>query len=392
MKLTFKTLQQQTFSVEIEAEKTVLELKQKVEEEKGKDKFPVKDMKLIYAGKILADDKPLVEYNIDEKSGFIVVMIAKSKSATASSGATVTATTASSNTTTGTNNSSSGTTATASTPASGKEEEKKEDSAKSTSESSTISSTTTSTTATTTSDSTTTTPATADPPSVASAESTLVTGTRYEEMVTAITSMGYERDQVVRALRASFNNPDRAVEYLISGIPTVPQETGTGDEATETTAPASGGNSGESPLAFLQNQPQFALIRQAVQQNPGLLPTLLQELGQSNPQLLQYITQHQEEFINLLNQPVEGGGTAAQPASTGNTGSSQPPAGEGQPGNQPGGETGTSYIQVTPEERQAIERLKALGFPEGLVVQAYFACEKNETLAANFLLEQGFDD
>jgi UV excision repair protein RAD23 len=104
-------------------------------------------------------------------------------------------------------------------------------------------------------------------------------------------NMGFTRAQVQAALRASFNNPDRAVEYLLSG--SIPQVEAEEESETESQAPQGGEATsvpatagGENPLAFLRSQPQFAQMRMLLQQNPALLAPLLQQLAQSNPELL----------------------------------------------------------------------------------------------------------
>ncbi|ELR52923.1 UV excision repair protein RAD23-like protein A [Bos mutus] len=386
--ITLKTLQQQTFKIRMEPDETVKVLKEKIEAEKGRDAFPVAGQKLIYAGKILSDDVPIRDYRIDEKN-FVVVMVTKvgvlmpapffwvsqaktSPGTSVPSEASPTATPESS-------------TSFPSAPASGmshppptarEDKSPSEESAPTTSPESVSGSV----------------PSSGSGGREEDAASTLVTGSEYETMLTEIMSMGYERERVVAALRASYNNPHRAVEYLLTVRKELLQEPGGerwgGPGRAERRPPVSparaeyaGGaavGTGENPLEFLRDQPQFQNMRQVIQQNPALLPALLQQLGQENPQLLQQISRHQEQFIQMLNEPpgelvdisdVEG--------EVGAIGEEAPQM---------------NYIQVTPQEKEAIERLKALGFPESLVIQAYFACEKNENLAANFLLSQNFDD
>merc|ERR1711862_999340 len=47
----------------------------------------------------------------------------------------------------------------------------------------------------------------------------MVTGDEYEAMIERIAEMGFERSQIMAALQASFNNPNRAIEYLMNGLP-----------------------------------------------------------------------------------------------------------------------------------------------------------------------------
>ncbi|XP_014281550.1 UV excision repair protein RAD23 homolog B [Halyomorpha halys] len=336
MIITLKNLQQQTFQVDIDPSKTVKELKEKIHTEKGND-YPAENQRLIYAGKILNDETPVSEYNIDEKK-FIVVMVSKPKGPPPSHQGPADPTAPPTTTTTTTTTAAPAAQETQSTPPQER---------------------------------------TTSAPSISQAESTLLMGDEYSNMVQNIVDMGYEKPQVEAALRASYNNPDRAVEYLINGIPPDP-DASEQPAANDTNEQGERTESSEEPLGFLRSQPQFQQMRSVVQQNPELLNTVLQQIGQSNPALLQLISQHQEEFVRMLNEPVSASGGGGGGGGGGGAEATQ--------------NSTTTQVPVTPQDKEAIERLKALGFPEHLVIQAYFACEKNENLAANFLLSQNLDD
>jgi UV excision repair protein RAD23 len=132
---------------------------------------------------------------------------------------------------------------------------------------------------------------------------------------------------------------------------------------TGTNRPASGttGYGGEDPLAFLRSQPQFAQMRSLLQQNPSLLAPLLQQLAQSNPQLLQLINEHQNEFYNMINEPMDTESSSGSSGGSVTSGGNTNPTG-GSAGGTGGRQPGSAYISITQQEREAIDRVKILNF------------------------------
>ncbi|XP_017962590.1 UV excision repair protein RAD23 homolog B isoform X2 [Drosophila navojoa] len=438
MIITIKNLQQQTFTIDFDPEKTVLELKNQIFYERGAE-YLVEKQKLIYAGVILTDERTISSYKVDEKK-FIVVMLSRDISGTSSStntnadGQRKQPNEQMENLTIGINKKPVLQNANASSNEKGINKNKMSSDVLGVEVECTGSGSSSQTQVSTAAASpipAVSTAITTDYSSIdlvgelanaslqSRAESNLLMGEEFNRTVASMVEMGYPREQVERAMAASFNNPERAVEYLINGIPQDENLFNPGDEE-EPNRVETGHR--QDPFEFLRSQPQFLQMRSLIYQNPHLLHAVLQQIGQTNPALLQLISENQDAFLNMLNQPLdEETGDNAQ--RTGRTQSSNPRRTESttttnsndgghrsvaisdNPSIAIGPESDDSVttarnigtenlatIRLTPQDQDAIERLKALGFPEALVLQAYFACEKDEELAANFLLSSSFDD
>ncbi|KAK1756020.1 XPC-binding domain-containing protein [Echria macrotheca] len=383
MKITFKDLKQQKFTVEVEPTELVSAVKAKLFEERGWDP---KHQKLIYSGKILKDEETVESYKIEEK-GFVVCVVNKPKAPPAAPAAESSSASVSTP--------APASTATPAPPAAPAQ----------------------SATAAAAAPATPTPPSRtvpADAPGSALDPNALAVGEQRAEAIANMEAMGFERSQIDAAMRAAFFNPERAVEYLLTGIPenlqppapaarqsAAPQaaaspgagagvdddgdvnlfdlaaqqgRSGSGARGASAAAAAavaaaadpSGPQQSLGNLDFLRHNAQFQQLRQVVQQQPAMLEPILTQLSAGNPQLAQLISSNPEQFLSLLG---ETGADDDAPL---------PP--------------GAHQISVTEEERDAIERLVRLGFTQDQAIQAYFACDKNEELAANFLFDQPDDD
>jgi len=349
MKLKIRTLKQEKYELEVDPTITVDQLKDLIEQNY---KFEKPSQTLIYAGKILPNDKTIEECKIGTED-FLVLMVKKTQSTKPATTATPEKTTATTTTPEKPPTPSLSTTALGSSSSTG---------------------------------------------DVKPVESVFGTA-EYEKSISNIVEMGFPRDQVIAAMRASFNNPARAVEYLTTGIPpdavsTGPtriqrpptaqtqqtsqsgaQPQGQGQAQAQAQAQVqgqgqsqgqgSGAQHGASVFDGLRQHPQFPQLCMLAQQGgEEALKQILTYFAQTNRPLLDLIMQNQDEFIRLLNTPVPGS-AAGLPGVT-------PP--------------GVIRVQVTPEDERVINNLVNMGFERNRVMEAYFLFEKDETLTANYLL------
>jgi UV excision repair protein RAD23 len=270
------------------------------------------------------------------------------------------------------------------------------------------------------------------------------------EVVENLTAMGFPEPEVRHCLRAARGNPDVAVEFLTNGIPPG-MEPGDEDavEAASTSSSPSGG-----ALQALRNHPQFDDLRRLVRSNPQMLQTVLTQIGQQQPELLAEINANQEAFLAMMNEPIEessssvsarsapsparGAAAVGFPPMEGMSDPAQmaaliqnmspahmnemarmmgmspeqlrttaqmlgqiPPEqlqeymaqamdGGGLPNMMGGGEGRPQVLRLTEEEMAAVDRLCEMGFDRTEAAQAFLACDKNEALAANLLMDGGF--
>ncbi|KAH8243730.1 hypothetical protein KR032_009774 [Drosophila birchii] len=172
-----------------------------------------------------------------------------------------------------------------------------------------------------------------------------------EQRVRDLMDMGYGEQEVRDALRASFNHPERAIEYLINGLPA--------QAATDTQMLAA------QPTGDPQQMvpsPALTRVRQMIRDDPRLLDQILAHLAETEPEAFEIIRNHQAEFMALIQ------------------GSDDDTGGD------------TVQVNLTADEAAAVGRLEALGFQRALAVQAYLACDKNEEMAAMILFNQAEEE
>jgi UV excision repair protein RAD23 len=208
----------------------------------------------------------------------------------------------------------------------------------------------------------------------------------YTPQVKELMDMGFPKSESEAAVKAARGDLSLAVEFLTNGIPEHLLSQGESGNVNAEANPS-------TPNAVLKNI--SSIVKVLCYNNPSQLQNILFTLQQSSPELIELIKENEDEFKTMIQQPITeedirafnefnrqaGLGGAGAEGELGGAGASAGAEGEVfQQG-------GRNYIKLSKQDYDAVNKLKELGFSETDALQAYFACDKNEEMAANLLWE-----
>ena len=360
MKLTIKTLKQVSYTVEIAQEASVADLKQEIE---AKHSFDSKSMKLLYSGSVLEDQKLLSEIGI--KDGHVIMMMnAKAR------------------------------------PQNIAKEEIKEEKKEEEPVPNTISKETEK----------------VNIPSV----SKVVPAKDYSKEIQSLAEMGFSQEMSKNAIEAAKGNVNLAIDYLYNGIPSN-QGQGQGRQNPQ----LSEFMDEEEEFEPIEIDPEMlnnldlndpntlktiaSIVKIIIQEDPSQLSNLLSDIEETNPEIIDFIKEHEAEFKSMIEQPISPQDLLLFQSLAGSSDQQLLPE-EGDDDNEdvPEGLQNilnqaqnllnagpgdiTTNLNLSQTDRESVDRLKNLGFSEDEALQAFMACDRNETLAANFLFDNKFKD
>lgn len=285
----------------------------------------------------------------------------------------------------------------------------------------------------------------------------------YVEELKQLVEMGFVQTDADRTLKAAKGNIERALDYLANGIPehilnklnsdsakanqplgnigfpSYEEFLGPDEEEYEDYEGEECNENDAIPLTF-EIDPKMlddldlkspnalkiisSFVKVLISEDPSNLQSLLEDIEGTNPEIIDFIKEHEDEFKKLISEPLDekdfegflptGANqnmTLAQLASQMQEMAHDHGVHEEDEDQDDyehnhqhahsvneeemasGNENNNDQFQILQQnnfsqaDNEAIERLKGLGFSEEEVYQAFVACDKNEMLTANFLIE-----
>ncbi len=195
----------------------------------------------------------------------------------------------------------------------------------------------------------------------------------YSNQINQLIEMGFIKSEVEIAIKAAKGNIDKAIDYLYKGVKNIKFKEESEDEEE---------NKKECDLKILDNKTDVeiaaSVVKILVHSKKYTINQVLNLIQRNDSDLYKRIKDKEKYFIELINNPISEEDTNIYNAYSKKTGWD----------NLQKKTTKSNKIKLTKNEYDAVKRLKNLAnVSDYQAYEAYIICDKNENLAANYLLE-----